>query len=195
MRRTFVSPAPLEIQKPLVKLFIYFTAPRKSYGDSHEVLALHHQPRQLGGCQEEDVWGVSKRHKNTIAKVKPGDRLIFYVKQERKDKQVLEPKIAGIFEVVREPYTDSTRIFKSPPHLNETYPLKEPLDSLSIRVKIKPIKLGELDFKPLIPKLKFITHQEEVERAFNGQAMREIPEEDYKLIAGKVCFKLFKRLT
>lgn len=124
--------------------------------------------------KKKKVWGVPRRHKNTIAKVKPGDKLVFYVKQERKDKEVLEPKIVGIFEVVSEPYEDSTRIFKSPSHLNETYPL---------RVKIKPIKLGEVEFKPLIPKLKFITNKKKWSGHLMGKAMREIPEEDYKLIA------------
>ncbi|USS41579.1 EVE domain-containing protein [Thermococcus aggregans] len=123
--------------------------------------------------KEKNIWGVPKRHKNTIAKVKPGDKLLIYVKQERKDKQILEPKIVGIFEVVSEPYEDSKRIFKSPPHLNETYPL---------RVKIKPVKLGEIDFKPLIPKLKFITNKKKWSGHLMGKAMREIPEEDYKLI-------------
>ena len=118
---------------------------------------------------------MAKRHKNTIAKVKPGDRLVFYVKQERKAKEVLEPKIVGIFEVVSEPYTDSSRIFKSPPHLNEAYPL---------RVKIKPLKLGELEFKPLIPMLKFITNKKRWSGHLMGKAMREISEEDYKLIEG-----------
>ena len=41
--------------------------------------------------KKKNVWGVPKRHKNTIAKVKPGDRLVFYVKQKRKDKEILEP--------------------------------------------------------------------------------------------------------
>ncbi|KUH34829.1 hypothetical protein APY94_00190 [Thermococcus celericrescens] len=123
--------------------------------------------------KKKNVWGVAKRHKNTIAKVKPRDKLVFYVKQERKDKEVLEPKIVGIFEVVSEHYTDSSRIFKSPSHLNETYPL---------RVKIKPIKLGEVGFKPLIPKLKFITNKKKWSGHLMGKAMREIPEEDYKLI-------------
>ncbi|RLF82342.1 EVE domain-containing protein, partial [Thermococci archaeon] len=62
--------------------------------------------------KEKNIWGVPKRHKNTIAKVKPGDRLLIYVKQERKEKQILEPKIVGIFEAVSEPYEDSKRIFK-----------------------------------------------------------------------------------
>ena len=123
--------------------------------------------------KKRKIWGVPKRHKNTIAKVKPGDKLLIYVKQERKDKQILEPKIVGIYEVVNEPYEDSKRIFKSPPHLNETYPL---------RVKIKPVKLGEVDFKQLIPRLKFITNKKKWSGHLMGKAMREIPEEDYKLI-------------
>jgi len=123
--------------------------------------------------KEKNAWGVPKRHKNTISKVKPGDRLVIYVKQERKDKQILEPKLVGIYEVVSEPYTDSTKIFKSPPNSSEGYPL---------RIKIKPIKLGELEFKPLIPKLKFITNKKRWSGHLMGKAMREILEEDYKLI-------------
>jgi len=123
--------------------------------------------------KKRKIWSAPKRHKNTIGKVKPGDKLLIYVKQERKDKQILEPKIVGIFEVVSEPYEDSKRIFKSPPHLNETYPL---------RIKIKPVKLGEVDFKQLIPKLKFITNKKKWSGHLMGKAMREIPEEDYKLI-------------
>jgi len=122
--------------------------------------------------KEKNVWGVPRRHKNTIAKIKPGDKLIIYVKQEREDKKILEPKIVGIFEVVSEPYEDSTRIFKG--HVpNETY---------SLRVKIKPVKLGEVEFKPLIPKLKFITNKKKWSGHLMGKAMRKIPEEDYKLI-------------
>ncbi|MDI3475154.1 MAG: hypothetical protein PWQ79_70 [Thermococcaceae archaeon] len=123
--------------------------------------------------KEKNVWGVPRRHRNTISKVKPGDELVIYLKQERENKEVLEPKIVGIFEVVSEPYEDSTRIFKSQPHLNEAYPL---------RVRIKPVKLGEVDFKPLIPKLKLITNKKKWSGHLMGKAMREIPEEDYKLI-------------
>ncbi|AMQ18680.1 EVE domain-containing protein [Thermococcus peptonophilus] len=122
--------------------------------------------------KEKNVWGVPRRHRNTIARVKPGDKLLIYLKQERENKEVLEPKIVGIFEVVSEPYEDSSRIFKA--HVpNETYPL---------RVRIKPVKLGEVDFKPLIPKLKFITNKKRWSGHLMGKAMRKIPEEDYKLI-------------
>ena len=35
-------------------------------------------------------------------------------------------------------------------------------------MKVKPIKLGEVEFKPLIPELNLI-----------GRAIRELPKEDY----------------
>ncbi len=57
--------------------------------------------------------------------------------------------------------------------MNETYPL---------RIKIKSIKLGELEFKPLIPELKFITNKKKWSGHLMGKAMRELPEKDYKLI-------------
>ncbi|CAB49214.1 Hypothetical protein PAB2158 [Pyrococcus abyssi GE5] len=79
-------------------------------GFKNEVLALHHN---------RDNWKVVKKKNIWESRI--------------------EPKIVGIFEVVSEPYTDSSRNFKSPPHLNETSPL---------RIKIRPLKLGELDFKP-----------------------------------------------
>ncbi|MFA4640042.1 EVE domain-containing protein [Pyrococcus kukulkanii] len=122
--------------------------------------------------KEKNVWGVPRRHENTMKKIKPGDKLVIYVKQETKKGEVLEPMIVGIFEVVSEPYTDSTRIFKA--HTpGETYP---------IRVKIRPLKIGEVKFKPLIPKLKFIKNKKKWSGHLMGKAMREIPEEDYRLI-------------
>jgi len=123
--------------------------------------------------QKKNIWGVPKRHENTIKKVKPRDRLVFYVKQEIKERKVLEPAIVGIYEVVSEPYVDSTRIFKSPKGKTENYP---------IRVKIKCLKIGEIPFKQLIPKLKFIRNKKKWSGHLMGKAMREIPEEDYKLI-------------
>jgi predicted RNA-binding protein len=59
------------------------------------------------------VWGVADRFKGAIQKVKPGDKLIFYVMQTTKDKEIVPSRIVGIFEVVSEPYRDSTKIFKA----------------------------------------------------------------------------------
>ena len=124
--------------------------------------------------REKNVWGVPDRHKNTIAKVKPSDKLVIYVKT---DKVVKDPKIVAVYEVVSEPFKDSTRIFSSKgmKSSGETFPW---------RVKIKPIKIFDkpIEFKPLIPKLKFITNKKKWTGHLMGKAMREIPEEDFKLI-------------
>ena len=42
--------------------------------------------------EKHNIWGVSERHKNTIMKVKKGDKLVFYVKQELKGKVSLNDR-------------------------------------------------------------------------------------------------------
>ncbi len=124
--------------------------------------------------KKENVWGVSNRHKNTISKVKPGDKLVIYGIQERINKnEVLEPRIYGIFEAVSEVYKDNKRIFKS--KTGESFPY---------RIKIKPTIVCEkpLEFKPLIGKLEFIKNKKRWNTHLFGRAMRELPEKDYKLI-------------
>lgn len=125
--------------------------------------------------KKKKIWGVSEnRHKNTLLKTKIGDKVVIYLKQERAENgEILEPRIVGIFEIVSEPFKDSTPIFKAPKSSNERYPW---------RVKLKEVKLGELDFKQLIPKLTFIKNKNKWHAHLFGKAMREIPEKDYKLI-------------
>jgi len=126
--------------------------------------------------REKNIWGVPERHKNTIAKVKPGDKLVIYLKQEKVNDEIKEPRIVAVYEVISEPFRDSTRIFSSKGmRTNETFPW---------RVKIKPIKIFDkpVEFKPLIPKLNFITNKKKWSGHLMGKAMREIPEKDYELI-------------
>lgn len=126
--------------------------------------------------RERNVWGVSERHKNTIAKVKSGDKLLIYLKQERDGDAVKEPRIVAIYEAVSEVFRDSSRIFKTPQNMRgEIFP---------VRIKIKPIKIFDkpVEFKPLIPKLKFITNKRKWHGHLMGRAMREIPKEDYRVI-------------
>ena len=126
--------------------------------------------------KQKNVWGVPERHKNTIAKVKPGDKLLIYLKQERDKDKVVEPRIVAVYEAVSEVFKDSKKIFKTPPGMsNENFPL---------RIKLKPVKIFDkpVDFKSLIPKLKFIKNKKKWTGHIQGKAMREIPEEDYNLI-------------
>ena len=126
--------------------------------------------------RERNIWGDPERHKNTIARVKPGDKLAIYLKRERVKDKVVEPRIVAVYEAVSEIFRDSSRIFKTPKGMgNETFPL---------RIKLKPVKIFEkpVEFKPLIPKLKFITNKKKWSGHLMGKAMREIPEEDFKVI-------------
>jgi len=125
--------------------------------------------------KEKNIWGVPERHKNTIAKVKPGDKLLIYLKQERDKDKVVEPGIVAVYDT-SEVFKDGKKIFKSPPGMgNEIFPL---------RIKLKPVKIFStpIDFKSLIPRLKFIKNKQKWVGHIQGKAMREIPEEDFKLI-------------
>jgi len=125
--------------------------------------------------RENNIWGVPERHKNTITRVKPWDKCLIYVMSTWKNKKIIPPRIFAAYDVTSEVFKDSKKIFESPPNRNETYPL---------RIKLKPIKVFStpVDFKSLIPKLKFIKNKQRWTGHIQGKAMREIPEEDYKLI-------------
>jgi len=82
--------------------------------------------------KEKNVWGVPERHKNTIAKVKVGDKLLIYLKQKRDKDKIIEPRIVAVYEAASEVFKDRRKIFKSPPSMsNEVFPL---------RIKLKPVK-------------------------------------------------------
>lgn len=128
---------------------------------------------------EKEVWGVAERHVNRIQKTAIGDTLLFYVGQQVIDKETTLPAaITGCFEIVSDVYEDTERIFSSPPKVgtgDEVFPL---------RVKLRPIEIFDppVSFKPLIPKLGFITNKKQWSGHIRGQAMRMIPEEDYEYI-------------
>ena len=125
---------------------------------------------------DTNIWGVAKRHKNTISKVNEGDTFMIYLKQEKIGDVIIESRIAGIFEAVSTVYTDDKKIFHVPIGMGaETFPL---------RIKVKPVQIFKkpVVFKPLIPKLKFITNKNKWSGHLMGKAMRTIPQADFELI-------------
>lgn len=125
---------------------------------------------------EKHVWGVPRRSINAITRVRPGDTVLVYVGQKVVDKEVLPPAVTGAFEVTSEMYEDASRIFTAPAKLgDEIFPL---------RINLKPLAVFDppVAFKPLIPDLAFITNKTMWSGHIRGQAMREIPEEDYRRI-------------
>ncbi|MFA5667315.1 MAG: EVE domain-containing protein [Candidatus Cloacimonadaceae bacterium] len=125
--------------------------------------------------ETKHIWGVPRRNKNLMQRVKPGDTILVYVRQEKEGDTILPSAITGAYEVVSQPYEDHTRLFITPEHMgDEVFPF---------RMKLRPVAAfaKPLEFKPLIPDLKFITNK----TMWSGHlriAMREIPEEDYRLI-------------
>jgi predicted RNA-binding protein len=125
--------------------------------------------------EKKHVWGVPKRNKNLMQRVKPADTILVYVRQEKEDDTILPSAITGAYEVISEPYEDHTRLFITPLQMgDEVFPF---------RMKVRPVAVfaEPLEFKQLIPDLKFITNK----TMWSGhlrQAMREIPEEDYRFI-------------
>ena len=126
------------------------------------------------------VWGVPKRSINQISRTRLGDTLLVYVGQQVIDKETtLPPAITGCFEITSEVYEDTSRVFTTPPKLgDEIFPL---------RIRLQPIRIFDspVEFKPLVPKLTFITNKTQWSGHIRGQAMRTIPEEDYRLIMGQ----------
>jgi len=124
--------------------------------------------------RSRNVWGVPERHRNTIARVKKGDRLLIYLKQERKEDGVEGPRIVAEYEASSEVFRDYSRIFKSPKGMgNEIFPF---------RIKIAPVEIFRVpvEFKPLIPKLEFIKNKKKWTGHLMGKAMREIGEKELK---------------
>ena len=125
--------------------------------------------------EKKHIWGVPKRNKTLMQRVKPGDTILVYVRQEKEGDTILPSAITGAYEVVSEPYEDHSRLFVTPPHMgDEVFPF---------RMRVKPVAVfaEPLEFKPLIQDLKFITNK----TMWSGHlriAMREIPEVDYQLI-------------
>ncbi len=61
--------------------------------------------------KEKTIWGVAERHKNAIARVKPEDKVLIYVKQEVKKGTVKEPRVVAAYEVASDMFRDARRIF------------------------------------------------------------------------------------
>jgi predicted RNA-binding protein len=120
--------------------------------------------------REKNIWGVEERHRNTISKVRPGDKLLIYVMSTKKENETLPPRIVAAYEAISETFTDSSRIFKG-----KLYPL---------RIRLRPIAVFSkpLDFRELVPRLSFIKNKRMWVGHIRGKAMREIPGRDFETV-------------
>jgi len=56
--------------------------------------------------KQKNVRGVQEKHKNTIAKVKPGDKCLIYVMSTKKDDGLIPPRMMAAYEVTSEVFVD-----------------------------------------------------------------------------------------
>jgi len=126
--------------------------------------------------KQKNVWGVAERHRNIMDRGKPGDKLLIYLKQEKVADERKPPRIVAVYEAASKVFRVSSRIFKTPKGMgNETFLL---------RIKLKSIKIFDepMEFKPLIPRLKFITNKRRWSEHLMGKTIRKILKEDYYLL-------------
>ncbi len=119
-----------------------------------------------------DIFGFKSTRRAEASRIKPGDRLIFYLTKIM--------KFGGLAEVTSEYYEDHTKVFRS---------TKKPAEDYPFRVNAKPIVVLSpdqyLDVKEIAPGLEFTKKwpPEHWRLAFQGN-LHEIPESDYKRIEG-----------
>lgn len=118
------------------------------------------------------VQGLKEKHRKTVQKWQPGDRIIYYINKIG--------KFGAIAEITSKYYRDEKKIWTED---DELWPS---------RVKSKPIIILEsdefLDARRYIDKLSFIKEKFSPEYwglAFQG-SVREIPEEDYQFIESEM---------
>ncbi|TDA42155.1 MAG: EVE domain-containing protein [Thermoproteota archaeon] len=118
---------------------------------------------------KEGIYGLPEKREKLMKRVKKGDEAFIYMVQEKVEYRILPSRIAGLFEIVSDPFKSDKRIFRG-----DLYPN---------RVMLKPILVPErpLDFKPLVPRLSFIRNKERWS-AYLRRGIVEIPEKDYMLI-------------
>ena len=118
------------------------------------------------------VWGVTNKHIRELERLRIGDFLVFYLKPS---------KIGGVFEVTSQMFNEDEPLFVS-----EGFDKKE---IFSNRIRIKPFKIpgSPVEFKPLIPMLRFIKRKDRSWGAsIQGKALVAIFKEDFECILNAI---------
>jgi len=112
------------------------------------------------------IWGVSRRSRRQIQKVKIDDKLVFYVTPQT---------LGGIFVAASAPFESEEQIFNWGEFGRpEIFPY---------RIKLKPLILPEkpLRFKEVMKNLRFIPNKQ-MWSCYLRKAIRDIPKVDFELI-------------
>ena len=127
--------------------------------------------------KKENVYGAPETSgvRSLIQLIEPGDVVIFYVKIKGSKK--LGGKFVGAYEVISSWYREDKPLWPDE--------VKEDKVKYPWRIKLKPIKLGVVNFKELVPKLKFIEKKDRAHAYLVGtpaNLRRPISEEDVRTI-------------
>ena len=121
-----------------------------------------------------DIFGFKSTRRNETSRMKPGDKLIFYLTGIM--------KFGGLATLTSDYFEDHTPVFKSEKKPSEEYPF---------RVQVKPEIILEpsqyLDVKEIAPRMQYTKKwpAEHWRLAFQGN-LHQIPEEDYQLIVSQM---------
>ena len=118
-----------------------------------------------------DMFGFKSTRRNEVAKMQPGDKLIFYLTKIM--------KFGGLAEITSEYFEDHEAVFKSVKP-KEDYPWR-----VSIKSEISLTPDQYLDVRELGPQMKYTKKwpAEHWRLAFQGN-LHQIPEEDYNWLTG-----------
>lgn len=120
------------------------------------------------------IFGFKSTRRSEVSRMKPGDRLVFYLTKIM--------KFGGIAEVTSDYFEDHSRVFRSEGKPQEDYPF---------RVKVKPLAILQpeqyVDVKAIAPALEYTKKwpAEHWRLAFQGN-LHEIPEPDYRRLEGLI---------
>jgi predicted RNA-binding protein len=112
--------------------------------------------------REKRIWGVARRHADTISKVHLGDRILLCAQDME------APSLFGVYEVISELFVNQTPIFGE---AGEVYPL---------RLKLRPVTIFDrpIPLASVAGDLETFAGSTDWKADLQGTAMRAIPDAD-----------------
>lgn len=126
--------------------------------------------------KKTNILGASAKNKNSLFRVKKGDKCLVYIKGEKIAGETVGPKIVAQYIIASTVFEDSKKMFIAPPDTPKvTFPL---------RVRLEPVREFEppIEFKPLVQGLSFLPNKTYWTGPIRGRAMVQIPQSDYDYI-------------
>jgi predicted RNA-binding protein len=126
--------------------------------------------------KKTNILGASAKYKNTLSRVKKGDKCLVYVKGQVISGETIGPKIVAQYKIASTVFEDSRKMFVTPPNT--------PDETFQLRLRLEPVTVFEppIEFKPLIQRLSFLPNKTYWTGPIRGRAMVQIPQSDYDSI-------------